>query len=134
VVTRSRAVPKRWHSVTSRLVVRDPAKLVLFLKKAFGATGTYRANSPAQIKIGDSIVMVSEVGPRKLTSSFFYLYVQDVEATYKRALRAGATSLERPMDMPYGDRRAMVKDPCGNDWQIAAPKVKHRSGTSRRRP
>jgi uncharacterized glyoxalase superfamily protein PhnB len=51
--------------------------------------------------------------------AFLYLYVADTDATYKRALKAGAVSLEKPTDMPYGDRRAMIKDPFGNDWQIA---------------
>lgn len=63
--------------------------------------------------------MVSAVGPREPTSAFLYLYVDDVDATYKRALGAGATSIEEPASTPYGDRRAMVRDPSGNDWQIA---------------
>ncbi|OLC44809.1 MAG: hypothetical protein AUH43_17810 [Acidobacteria bacterium 13_1_40CM_65_14] len=54
--------------------------------------------------------------------SFFYLYVDDIDATYQRALQAGAVSLEMPQDLPYGDRRGMVKDPCGNIWQIATHK------------
>ncbi len=76
-------------------------------------------DAPSQIRIGDSIVMVSGVGPRDAMPSFLYVYVDDTDATYKRALEAGAVTLEEPSDMPYGDRRAMVKDPCGNDWQIA---------------
>jgi PhnB protein len=116
------SIPKGWHSVTPRLVVHDPAKLVLFLKRAFGATGDFTADGPALIRIGDSIVMVSGVGPRDAMPAFLYLYVDDIDATYRRALEAGAVSLEEPEDMPYGDRRAMVKDPCGNDWQIATHK------------
>jgi uncharacterized glyoxalase superfamily protein PhnB len=46
----------------------------------------------------------------------------DIDATYQRALQAGAVSLEMPQDLPYGDRRGMVKDPCGNIWQIATHK------------
>jgi PhnB protein len=103
-------------------VVHDPAKLVLFLKRAFGATGDFTADGPALIRIDDSIVMVSGVGPRDAMPAFLYLYVDDIDATYRRALEAGAVSLEEPEDMPYGDRRAMVKDPCGNDWQIATHK------------
>jgi PhnB protein len=57
-------IPEGWHSVTPRLVVHDAAKLVKFFKKAFGATGDDRANSPSQIRIGDSLVMVSSAGPR----------------------------------------------------------------------
>jgi RimJ/RimL family protein N-acetyltransferase len=51
--------------------------------------------------------------------AFLYLYVDDVDATYSRALEAGAVSVEEPENMPYGDRRGVVKDPCGNIWQIA---------------
>jgi PhnB protein len=119
-----KSIPKGWHSVTPRLVVRDPAKLVRFLKDAFGASGELGTAAPSQMKIGNSIVMVSGVGPRDPTSSFLYLYVEDVDATYQDALKAGAVSLEEPMEVPYGDRRAMVKDPCGNDWQIATYKAK----------
>jgi uncharacterized glyoxalase superfamily protein PhnB len=100
-------------------VARDPARLVQFLKDAFGATGDYASEAPSQMRVGDSIVMVSGVGPREATQAFLYLYVDDAEATYHRALASGAVSVEEPCDTPYGDRRAMVTDPCGNDWQIA---------------
>jgi PhnB protein len=113
-------IPEGWHSVTPRLVVHDAAKLVTFFKKAFGATGDYSVASPSQIRIGDSLVMVSGVGPRDAMPAFLYLYVEDVDATYRRALKAGAIAIEEPQDMPYGDRRGMVKDPSGNVWQIAS--------------
>ena len=112
-------IPEGWHSVTPRLVVHEPARLVEFLKSAFGASGDLATGSPSQMRIGDSIVMVTGVGPREPSPAFLYVYVADADATYQRALAAGAVSLEEPADMPYGDRRAMVKDPCGNDWQIA---------------
>ncbi len=115
-------IPDGWHSVTARLVVHDPAKLVEFLKNAFGASGDFATESPSQMRIGDSIIMVTGVGPREPVPAFLYLYVEDADATYQRALNAGGVSLEEPADMPYGDRRAMVKDPCGNDWQIATHK------------
>jgi PhnB protein len=115
----AKSVPEGWHSVTPRLVVHDPAKLVDFLKMAFDARGEFTADSPSVTTIGDSIVMVSGVGPRDPMPAFLYLYVDDVDATFQRALEAGAVCLEEPADMAYGDRRAMVKDPCGNDWQIA---------------
>ena len=114
-----KSLPKGWHSVTPRLVVEDAAKLVQFLRDAFGATGEYRTDVPTQMHIGDSIVMVSRVGARESMRSFLYLYVDDADATYKRALKAGAISIEAPLDTPYGDRRAMITDPCGNAWQIA---------------
>jgi PhnB protein len=115
----TKSIPEGWHSVTPRLVVHDAARLVEFLKQAFGGTGDYRTDRPSVIKIGDSLIMVSTVGPRDAMPSFLYLYVDDIDLTYKRALEAGAVSLEEPQDLPYGDRRGMVEDPCGNVWQIA---------------
>ena len=119
---RPKSTPDGWHSVTPRLVVHDPELLVRFLKSTFDAMGEYAAQAPSQMKIGDSIVMVSAAGARDANPSFLYVYVDDVDATYRRALQAGAASIEEPQDVPYGDRRAMVKDPCGNDWQIATHK------------
>ena len=115
-------IPEGWHSLTPRLVVHDPAKLVDFLKKAFGASGEFTGDSPSVMKIGDSNVMVSGAGPRHPMPAFLYLYVDDADATYRRALEAGAVCVEEPADMPYGDRRAMVRDPSGNEWQIATYK------------
>lgn len=115
----TKPIPDGWHSVTPRLVVPDAATLVEFLKRAFGATGEFRADSPSQIRIGDSLVMVTSAGPRDAMPSFLYLYVDDIDGTFARALQAGAVPLEMPQDMPYGDRRGMVKDPGGNIWQIA---------------
>ena len=116
------ATPAGWHSVTPRLVVSDPARLVEFLKQAFGATGDLQTERPSVIRIGDSLVMISSVGPREAMPAFLYLYVDDADTTYQRALEAGAVSLEEPLDTPYGDRRGMVQDPCGNVWQIATHK------------
>jgi PhnB protein len=115
-------VPEGWHTVTPRLFVTEPAKLVEFLKRAFGATGDYRDDGPTDMCIGDSIVMVSGDEFRDGTAVFLYLYLEDTDGAYRRALEAGATSLEAPQDMFYGDRRATVKDPFGNTWQIATHK------------
>jgi PhnB protein len=112
-------LPEGWHSVTPRLVVHDPVALVAFLKAAFGASGDFQADAPAVMRIGDSNVMVSRAGPRDATAALLYLYVDDADVTYRRALEAGATSIEEPSDMPYGDRRAIVRDPAGNMWQVA---------------
>jgi PhnB protein len=118
----SNATPAGWHTVTPRLVVSDPGALVEFLKQAFGATGDLQTERPSLMRIGDSLVMVSRVGPRDAMPSFLYLYVDDIDLIYKRALEAGAVSLEEPLETPYGDRRGMVQDPCGNVWQIATHK------------
>jgi len=93
--------PEGRQSITTRLVAHDPARLVRFLKDVFGASGELEADRPSEMQIGDSIVMVSGVGPRDATSSFLYLYVEDADATYQRALKAGARPLEPPADMPW---------------------------------
>jgi PhnB protein len=115
-------IPQGWHSVTPRLFVRGAPKLVEFLKHAFGASGTFRDDGPSEIHIGDSIVMVGEAGPRDAMPAFLYVYIEDMDTAYRRALEAGATVVEEPQDMFYGDRRATVKDPFGNIWQIATHK------------
>jgi uncharacterized glyoxalase superfamily protein PhnB len=94
--------------------------LVAFLKDVFAATGEYIEDRPSDIRIGDSLVMVSGDGPREAMPAFLYVYVDDVDATYLRALETGARSLEEPEDQPYGDRRGMVADPYGNIWQVAS--------------
>ncbi len=111
--------PEGWHTITPRLVADDPARLVAFLVDAFGAAGEFRSEVPSILRLGDSHVMVSGSGTRAPTSSLLYLYVDDADEAYARALAAGATSIEEPCDTPYGDRRAMVADPSGNEWQLA---------------
>lgn len=118
--------PKGWHSVTPRLVVEEPAKQVKFLKRAFDATGTLQRSRPSEIVVGDSMLMVSGTGLRQALPAILYLSVEDVDATYRRALRAGAISVEEPVDVPYGDRRCIVLDPCGNTWQIATRVTRQR--------
>src|ERR1700694_1076630 len=114
--------PDGWHTVTPRIVARDPDNLVRFLKDVFDAKGVFRTGLPAEIRIGDSLVMVSGEGQRDSNPAFLYVNVDDTDATYQRAIAADATSLEEPMDMPYGDRRAMLRDAWGNTWQIATHK------------
>lgn len=115
------SVPEGWHTVTPRIVVHEAKQLVEFLRQVFGATGDYRPDQPSLIKIGDSVVMITDAGIRSAMTAFLYVYVIDTDATYERALNAGARSLEEPSDMPYGDRRCMVEDKWGNIWQIATP-------------
>ena len=114
-----RAPRQGFHSVTPRLVVADVAAEITFLRTVFDATGDHHAGRPAEIRIGDSLVMVSPAEARDRFPAFLYVYVDDADAAHARALAAGATSLEAPFDTPYGDRRAMVRDPFGNVWQIA---------------
>ncbi|MET8845924.1 VOC family protein [Amycolatopsis sp. NPDC004625] len=106
-------------TVVPRIVVTDLVAAVAFLRTVFGATGEVESGRPAELRIGDSLVMVSAEGERALFPAFLHVYVADADATYRRALDCGATSLEEPAKMPYGDRRAMVRDPFGNVFQIA---------------
>lgn len=115
----SRPTPEGWHTVTTRIVAADAGGLVAFLKAVFAAEGDYRTDRPAVIRIGDTMLMVSEPGVRPPTPAFLYVYVADADATCRRAIEAGARSMEEPTDTPYGDRRGMVQDPWGNVWQIA---------------
>jgi len=112
-------VPAGWHTVTPRIVASDPAALVVFLKIVFEATGELQRDAPSQVRIGDSLLLVSGVGPREVFPAFLYVYVEDADATCRRALEAGAVLLEGVWETPYGDRRGMVKDPWGNVWQVA---------------
>jgi PhnB protein len=118
--------PEGWHTVTPRIIVRDPEGLITFIKQVFQGRGEYRPGRPAEIRIGDSVVMISDGdGVREASSAFLYVYVEDADSTFRRALAASAACIEEPTDMPYGDRRAMVKDEWGNLWQIATRKHDH---------
>jgi PhnB protein len=110
-----------YHAVTPRIVVSDVAAQVEFLRAVFDARGVVEPGRPAEVHIGDSLIMVSAPGARELFPAFLYVYVRDADATYDRAVDAGASTLEAPTDTPYGDRRAMVRDPFGNVFQIAHP-------------
>lgn len=114
------APPAGFHAVTPRMVVSDVVAAVGFLRAVFGATGEVRDGRPAEIRIGDSVVMVSAAGQRELFPAFLYVYVDDADGAYRRALAAGAVALEEPLDTAYSDRRAMVRDPSGNVFQIAS--------------
>jgi PhnB protein len=122
--------PAGFHSVTPRMVVGDVAAAAGFLRDVFGATGEVRDGRPAEIRIGDSVVMVSGAGPRELFPAFLYVYVDDADGVYRRALTAGAVTVEEPLDTPYGDRRAMVRDPSGSLFQIASRVTESRSDDS----
>lgn len=110
-----------YRSVTPRIVVSDVAAQVEFLRAVFDAHGVVEPGRPAEVHIGDSLIMVSTAGVRDLFPAFLYVYVDDADETCRRAVDAGAATLEAPLDTPYGDRRAMVGDPLGNVFQIAHP-------------
>lgn len=112
-------MPSGYHSITPRIVVADLDAAVDFLRTVFDAVGDVEPGRPAELRIGDSLLMLSEAGERELFPAFLYVYVDDADATYARAVAAGAITIEKPQDTFYGDRRAMVRDPVNNVFQIA---------------
>ena len=121
-----KAVPDGYHTVTPYLMVQEAAQLIDFVKQAFEATETFRTIGSAggihaEVRIGDSMVMIGGGGAWKgePMPAAIHLYMDNVDAVYQRALRAGATSLSAPEDQSYGDRVAGVKDVFGNVWYIA---------------
>jgi PhnB protein len=129
-----KAVPEGYHTITPNLVVQDAPKAIDFYKKAFGAEELVRMPGPdgkvihAEIKIGDSIVMLAEEMPDMGTRSpkayggssvGFYFYVENVDALWKRAVEAGAKPIMPLMDMFWGDRTGRLEDPFGHSWSPA---------------
>ena len=119
-------IPEGCHAITPYLTVPDAGQLIEFLKKAFDGIERVRISRPdgtilhAQVRVSDSLLMIGEPqGPWKPRPSMLYLYVGDVDATYKRAIEAGAKSVIEPANMFYGDRTACVRDVSENDWWIA---------------
>ena len=119
-------IPDGYHSVAPYLMVQGVPGLIDFLREAFGADETLRMPRPdgtirhAEVRIGDSVVMMGAVSdPSQAMPASIHLYVEDADAAYERALRAGATSLREPTDEFYGDRLGGVRDPVGNQWWIA---------------
>jgi len=108
-------------TVIPRIVAKDSERLVQFIRRVFDARGEFGGERPSEMLIGDSLIMISEAGERAPMPAFLYVYVDDVEATHKRAVAEGVTVVEEPTDTPYGHRRSMVEDAWGNVWQIARP-------------
>ena len=130
-------IPKGYHTVTPTLTVRNAAEAIEFYKKALGAEEVMRYASPdgkvshAELKIGDSIVFLGdeypEMGnksPQSLggTSGGLYLYVEDVDKAFQRAVNAGGKSKMPVTDMFWGDRYGQFIDPYGHVWGISTRK------------
>ena len=118
-------IPEGYHTVTPYLTVADAEAQIDFLKRAFGAEETYRHGDDkgrvmhAEVRLGDSMVMIGQARePWTPKPSNFYLYVEDVDAAYKRAVEAGGKSIREPTDQFYGDRTGGVEDTLGNSWWI----------------
>jgi PhnB protein len=118
--------PEGLGTVTACLHSADPRSVLQFLKTGLGAEEMLLAQSAtgvfqhAKVKLGSSVL---ELGPAhgqfQPMPTMFYLYVENVDALYRRAVGAGGTSISPPADQPYGDRNAGVRDPFGNEWYIA---------------
>ena len=127
-------IPDGYHTVTPYIIVKGAAQAIDFYKAAFGATEVMRFPGPggiichAEIKIGDSFVMLADehpqmgaVSPQTLGGTPFGLciYVPNVDERFAQAIAAGAKE-ERPVkDQFYGDRSGTVEDPFGHVWTIA---------------
>lgn len=118
-------IPPGYHTVTPFVIVKGAAQFIDFMKEAFRAVEMTRmtdekgAIGHAEVRIGDSVVMLfdaKEGWPE--TPAFLRLYIEDVDAVYERALKAGGTSVTKPTNMPWGDRGCRVGDPFGNLWWI----------------
>jgi uncharacterized glyoxalase superfamily protein PhnB len=119
-------IPEGFHTVTPLLSAKGAARLVDFLRDAFGAEERYRLSSDdgsimhTELRVGDSILMLGEAMEGfPPMSAALYLYVPDVDATYRAALDAGGESLEGPNNQFWGDRVASIRDFAGNKWWIA---------------
>ncbi len=127
-------IPDGYCTATPHLIIQDAARAIEFYKRAFDATELFRLAEPsgkvghAEIKIGDSIIMLADEfpemgfrGPQSLggSASSIMLYVEDVDARFKQAIAAGATEMRAVQDQFYGDRSGTLKDPFGHVWTIS---------------
>ena len=119
-------IPEGYHTVTPYLVVEGAARLIDFMKEAFGAEEVFRMPGKdgtvghAEVRIGDSMMMLADAGEEhRARPSMICLYVEDVDATYQRAIAAGATSLSEPANQFYGDRSGGVTEASGMQWWIS---------------
>jgi uncharacterized glyoxalase superfamily protein PhnB len=128
-------IPDEYRTLTPALTVHNAAEVIEFYKEALGARERSRMTTPdgkwvihAELKIGDSTFMLGEEmpgmehrSPQSLggTSVGFYVYVEDVDAAFERAVAAGATVKEPVADMFWGDRVGTVLDPSGHVWMLA---------------
>ena len=118
-------IPEGFNTIAPYFVVEEAEVLIEFLKSAFDGVEVGRhlrdgiiAN--AQIKIGDSTVMISEANEHsKVTQGSYYLYVENADESIKKAVESGGELLMEAVDMDYQDRQGGVKDPAGNTWWVS---------------
>ena len=133
----AKPIPEGFHTMTPYLCIKDAAKAIDFYKRAFGAQEIMRMTAPggkighAELKIGDSILMISDEfdfgavrSPQTLggTASSVFMYVDDVDKVYNQAVSAGAKSTAPLKDEFWGDRFGSVTDPFGHVWSLATHK------------
>ena len=134
----AKAIPEGYHSVTPYLVVRGAVDAIDFYKRAFGAEEVFRMPGPdgkhlmhAEIRIGDSFVFLNDElpewgvrgpDPAAGVPVSLHLYVEDVDAVFKRAVAAGCTVKMPVQDMFWGDRYGKLVDPFGHEWGLATHK------------
>jgi PhnB protein len=119
-------IPVGYHTITPFLTVDDAAAYIDFIEQAFGGDVTYMMKQEdgvirhATVKIGDSLVMISNANKQySPMPCMLHMYVEDVDSSYNKAVRAGCITIEEPRDQFYGDRGGGVKDPWGNQWWLA---------------
>jgi PhnB protein len=135
-----RAIPEGFNTLSPHIMVRDAEKAIDFYKKAFGAEEIARMPGPdgktimhAELKFGNSMMMMcqempgmecSSVSPQTAgkTTAVLHLYVEDADALFDRAVKAGAKSIMPIGDMFWGDRYGQVGDPFGHVWSIGTHK------------
>jgi PhnB protein len=130
----TKPIPDGYRTATPYLIVKGAADAIEFYKRAFGATELLRMADPkgrvghAEIRIGDSVIMLADEypemghrGPRSLggSSVSILLYLEDVDAVFERALKAGARAQRPVQNQFYGDRSGTLEDPFGHVWTIA---------------
>jgi len=118
-----RPIPEGYHSVTPYLVTSSVPQLLEFVQAAFDAEVQHRMEMPdgsimhAEVRIGDSPVMMGQANEGSpARPGMLYLYVEDCDAAYRKAVDAGAKPVREPADQFYGDRSGGVEDPVGNQW------------------
>ncbi len=121
-----RPIPTGYTAVTPYLVCNNAAKVIEFVKQAFGARVHINMEMPgglighAEAEVYGSKIMISDANQNwEPMPSTLYLYVNDADVTYLKAVEAGGESIMEPADQFYGDRHGGVKDPGGNIWWIA---------------
>ena len=130
----TKPIPEGYHTLTPYLAVENAAEAIDFYKRAFGAEEHFRMPGPndtiahAEIKVGDSVVMLSDPFPQASVrppkevggvSASLFMYVEDVDAVFNQAIDAGASSTMEPADQFWGDRFGTVTDPFGHLWSIS---------------